>query len=92
MKHSKDTSGLSKDSLVVLVVVVVVGHLPSVPLSISFLVCSIFRVLVSVGADLTRLGDLFVLLADGLRPMTDLFGPLSTRVAGDLDRLLEASP
>jgi len=80
MKHSNDTSGFSSDSLAE------EGHLPSM---FEF---SNFRPPLSAAAALTRAGDWFVLLADGLRPTMDLAAPLSVRVAGDLDRRPEFSP
>lgn len=79
MKHSKDTSGFSNSSWLV------IGHCCS-PLS-SSVSSSSFRTF-SVP---TRLGDLPVFLDLWIRPALGLTDPDSTRIIGDLDLLTEIS-
>ena len=71
MKHSKDTSGFSINSLLV------GGHLPSLLLPSLFLEFS-------DKSDLTRPGDFPVLLTDGLRPRFCFDPALSFRMTGAL--------
>ncbi|KAL0442784.1 UNVERIFIED_CONTAM: hypothetical protein Slati_2001100 [Sesamum latifolium] len=81
IKHSKDTSGFSSDSLLV------GGHL----LSLLSFPSSAFRIL-SSNPDPTRPGDLPVFLADWLRVRPVFDAPDSVRITGDLDLLPELSP